>query len=120
MVTGSPACAKPSRRPEPRRYWHVLPARAIRSAPKRNLRAGRPCHYSPRRAPRLMLSMVRLQKFLAEAGVASRRASEEIILAGGVTVNGEVVKVLGTKVDPARDRVTVDGRPVKTRRKLYV
>jgi 23S rRNA pseudouridine2605 synthase len=64
--------------------------------------------------------MVRLQKFLAEAGVASRRASEEIILAGGVTVNGQVVKVLGTKVDPTRDRVTVDGTRVKTKRKLYV
>jgi 23S rRNA pseudouridine2605 synthase len=64
--------------------------------------------------------MVRLQKFLAEAGVASRRASEELILAGGVAVNGRVVKVLGTKVDPARDRVTVDGTPAKTKRKLYV
>jgi 23S rRNA pseudouridine2605 synthase len=64
--------------------------------------------------------MVRLQKFLAEAGVASRRASEEIILAGGVAVNGQVVKVLGTKVDPAHDRVTVDGTRVKTKRKLYV
>ncbi len=65
-------------------------------------------------------SMVRLQKFLADAGVASRRASEAIILAGGVAVNGQVVKVLGTKVDPARDRVTVDGARVKTKRKLYV
>jgi 23S rRNA pseudouridine2605 synthase len=64
--------------------------------------------------------MVRLQKFLAEAGVASRRASEELILAGGVAVNGQVVKVLGTKVDPARDRVAVDGTLVKTKRKLYV
>lgn len=64
--------------------------------------------------------MVRLQKFLAEAGVASRRSSEDIIRAGGVTVNGQVVTVLGTKVDPARDRVTVDGTRVKTKRKLYV
>jgi 23S rRNA pseudouridine2605 synthase len=64
--------------------------------------------------------MVRLQKFLAEGGVASRRASEELILSGAVAVNGQVVKVLGTKVDPAHDRVTVDGTLVKTRRKLYV
>src|SRR5262245_29018918 len=64
--------------------------------------------------------MIRLQKFLAEAGVASRRASEDIILAGGVAVNGQVVRMLGTKVDPARDRVTVDGTLVKTKRKLYV
>src|ERR1044071_7160119 len=64
--------------------------------------------------------MIRLQKFLAEAGVASRRASEEIILAGRVGLNGRVVKELGTKVDPACDRVSVDGRPLKARRKLYV
>ncbi len=63
---------------------------------------------------------VRLQKFLAEAGVASRRASEQIILAGRVAVNGEAVCELGTKIDPAEDRVTVDGRPIRVKRKLYV
>jgi 23S rRNA pseudouridine2605 synthase len=66
------------------------------------------------------LLKTRLQKFLAEAGVASRRASEQIILAGRVTVNGAVADQLGTKVDPSGDRVAVDGRPVKVRRKLYV
>jgi 23S rRNA pseudouridine2605 synthase len=64
--------------------------------------------------------MVRLQKFLSEAGVASRRAGEKIILAGSVAVNGQAVKVLGTKVDPAHDRVTVDGTLVKAKRKLYL
>jgi len=64
--------------------------------------------------------MVRLQKFLAEAGVASRRASEQFILDGRVAVNGEPVRVLGTKVDPVHDRIVVDGRPVRTRRRLYV
>jgi 23S rRNA pseudouridine2605 synthase len=64
--------------------------------------------------------MVRLQKFLAEAGIASRRASEQIILAGKVTVNGEVIRQLGTKVDPLHDRVTVDGKLVRAKRKLYV
>jgi len=64
--------------------------------------------------------MVRLQKYLADAGVASRRASEQIILDGRVAVNGESVRVLGTKIDPAQDKVTVDGSPVKTKRKLYV
>src|SRR5207248_10454237 len=43
-----------------------------------------------------------------------------IILAGRVEVNGHLVQVLGTKIDPRRDRVTVDGAPVKPRRKLYV
>ena len=64
--------------------------------------------------------MVRLQKFLAEAGVASRRASEQIILAGRVAVNGETVSALGIKVDTAHDRVTVDGKSVRPKRKLYI
>jgi 23S rRNA pseudouridine2605 synthase len=63
---------------------------------------------------------IRLQKFLADAGVASRRASEQIIVAGRVTVNGKVAKELGTKVDPDKDHVSVDGRPLKPKRKLYL
>ena len=63
---------------------------------------------------------VRLQKFLAEAGVASRRASEKIILEGRVTVNGREVRELGSRVDAERDDVAVDGTPVRLRRKLYV
>lgn len=64
--------------------------------------------------------MVRLQKFLAEAGIASRRASEEIIVAGRVSVNGQAVSQLGTKIAPERDHVCVDGRPIKAKRKLYL
>ena len=63
---------------------------------------------------------LRLQKFLADAGVASRRASERIILEGRVEVNGTVVRELGTKIEPATDTVKVDGRELKPRRKLYV
>ena len=63
---------------------------------------------------------VRLQKFLADAGVASRRASEQIILEGRVEVNGKVVRELGTKIDPEGDHVRVDGQPLKAKRKLYV
>ena len=64
--------------------------------------------------------MVRLHKYLAEAGVASRRAGEQLISDGRVAVNGEVVRLLGSKVDPERDRVAVDGKPVHAKRKLYV
>lgn len=64
--------------------------------------------------------VVRLQKFLADAGVASRRASEQIITAGRVSVNGASVLELGSKIDPAHDHVAVDGRPVKEKRKLYI
>ncbi len=51
----------------------------------------------------------RLQKVLAHAGIASRRAAEDLILAGRVTVDGVVVTELGTRVDPARARIAVDG-----------
>src|SRR5436190_18970740 len=64
--------------------------------------------------------MVRLQKFLAEAGLASRRAAEQIIREGRVAVNGDTVSELGRKVDPAHDRVAVDGKPVKVKRKIYL
>ena len=55
---------------------------------------------------------MRLQKFLARAGAASRRGSENLMTAGRVTVNGEVVTELGSKVDPLVDKVAVDGIPV--------
>ena len=62
----------------------------------------------------------RLQAFLAHCGVASRRACEQIILDGRVSVNGTVVTELGTKVRDG-DAVTVDGKPVKLEaRKCYV
>ncbi len=55
----------------------------------------------------------RLQKFLAHAGIASRRHAEELIAAGAVTVNGQVVRELGTRVDPATDEVRVRGKLVR-------
>jgi 23S rRNA pseudouridine2605 synthase len=54
----------------------------------------------------------RLQKILSQAGVASRRASERLMLEGRVTVNGETVRELGTKADAARDDIRVDGRRI--------
>jgi 23S rRNA pseudouridine2605 synthase len=55
----------------------------------------------------------RLQKILSQAGIASRRASEQMMLDGRVTVNGATVLELGTKADPARDDIRVDGSRVK-------
>src|SRR6476661_4488220 len=66
----------------------------------------------------------RLQKLIAAAGVASRRHAEELITAGRVTVNGEVIKELGTKADPERDHIKVNGKLInqqlKAREKTYV
>ncbi len=64
--------------------------------------------------------MERLQKILAHAGVASRRKSEELIVAGHVRVNGKVVTELGTQVDPARDKIQVDGRTIRVEAKKYI
>ena len=56
------------------------------------------------------MSEQRLQKIIAAAGIASRRKAEELITAGRVTVNGAVTKELGSKADPERDHIKVDGK----------
>ncbi len=66
----------------------------------------------------------RLQKLIAAAGIASRRHAEEMISAGQVTVNGQVVTELGTKADPAHDHIKVRGKLInpllESREKIYV
>lgn len=64
--------------------------------------------------------MIRLQKVLADAGIASRRKSEDIILAGRVEVNDKIVTTLGTKVDPDVDFIKVDGKPIRAEKKVYI
>jgi 23S rRNA pseudouridine2605 synthase len=62
---------------------------------------------------------VRLQKFLAQAGVSSRRKAEALIASGAVRVNGEPVTTLGTSVNAARDRVEVNSRRVFPETPIY-
>ena len=64
----------------------------------------------------------RLQKIIGRAGIASRRHAEQLILSGQVRVNGVVVRELGTKADPAKDKIEAAGRTVGTaaQRKLYL
>lgn len=63
----------------------------------------------------------RLQKIIAAAGICSRRAAEELILAGKVQVNDRVVRQLGTKADPQRDEIRVEGRLITTEvERLYL
>ena len=61
----------------------------------------------------------RLQKILAAAGAASRRAAERMIAEGRVRLNGRIVKELGTKADPYRDRVELDGRRIVAEQPAY-
>lgn len=64
--------------------------------------------------------MERLHKVLAARGVASRRKAEQMIADGRVTVDGEVVRTLGARVDPESARIAVDGRPVQDEAKRYI
>lgn len=62
---------------------------------------------------------MRLQKFMAQCGVASRRAAEKIISQGRVKVNGEVIDFMGFEVDPGRDKVEVDSKVIHEEKKKY-
>src|SRR5688572_1277616 len=68
--------------------------------------------------------MERLQKLIAQAGIASRRGAEQLILDGEVTVNGKVVTELGTKADPEKDHIKVRGKLINkdivAREKVYI
>ena len=64
------------------------------------------------------MAQERLQKIMAASGIASRRKAEEMIAAGRVTKNGKVVTEQGTKADPERDEICVDGKPLEKRERL--
>lgn len=68
-----------------------------------------------------MAPVVRLQKHLAACGIASRRKAEEMIVSGRIAVNGRIITELGTKIDPAKDQVSVDGQTVSREdKKVYL
>ena len=62
----------------------------------------------------------RLQKYISQAGFASRRHAEELILAGKVKVNGQIVRELGTKVEPGKDKVEVNGKKLAIQKLIYM
>ena len=64
---------------------------------------------------------IRLQKYIASSGVASRRKAEELILQGKIKVNGKTVTELGSKVDPKKDKVEFNGKVLKIEdKKIYI
>jgi len=68
-----------------------------------------------------MLPRIRLHKYIAECGVASRRKAEELILSGKVKVNDQIVTRLGTKIDPSSDKIVVNGKLLKRKEeKIYI
>jgi len=63
--------------------------------------------------------LIRLNKFIAECGIASRRKADELISEGRVTVNGKKVLELGVKINPEKDKVKVDGELIRWEKKVY-
>ena len=67
------------------------------------------------------MPQIRLQKVLADSGIASRRACEKLILEGKVKVDGKVIRVLGSKINPEISKVLVEGKPIKMKKtNLYI
>lgn len=64
--------------------------------------------------------LIRLNRYIANAGICSRRKADELIEAGVITVNGEVVAELGSKVDPAKDEVRYNGERLRREKMVYV
>jgi pseudouridine synthase len=113
--------AAPAEPAEPAQAAEMVPARrkkaraaAAPSAPASEPAAVREAAPAPERRP-----SVRLHKFLAHGGAGSRREAETFIEQGRVSVNGKVVAQLGFKVDPALDRVLLDGEPIQPEERVY-
>ena len=115
----APRSAAP--RPTAARSSSPRPA-APRGAAKPRPAAARPKAATPPRGPRTAETpgQERLQKLLAAAGIASRRACEAIILDGRVQVNGKTISELGAKADPRRDEITVDLMPIHREAPVYI
>jgi 23S rRNA pseudouridine2605 synthase len=95
------------------------------AARKKSARRGRPerqraVRVVPAAAPQVDDGLIRLNRFLAGAGICSRRRADELIAQRRVTVNGEVVVELGRRIDPARDVVRYEGRKVAAEKSVYV
>ncbi|HEY0245006.1 MAG TPA: pseudouridine synthase [Mucilaginibacter sp.] len=84
-----------------------------RDAPVRTLRGRKPAEAKDS-------GLIRLNRYIANAGICSRRKADELILAGVVAVNGEVVAELGAKVDPLKDEIRYNGETLKREKMTYV
>ncbi|MBX7044122.1 MAG: pseudouridine synthase [Ignavibacteria bacterium] len=94
------------------------PAKRVRKDSNERRRAA---PKNPAPAPVSLQTGIRLNKFIAESGLGSRRTVDEMIGEGRVDINGITVKTLGVRIDPEKDKVTVDGETVrKPTRKVYI
>jgi 23S rRNA pseudouridine2605 synthase len=95
------------------RKWDTIPQGGRRSAGEQREDEMSEAHGEQETGQDAATEGVRLQKVLANAGVASRRVSEQLILEGRVRVNGEIVDELGSRIDPETDLVDVDGTAIQ-------
>lgn len=65
------------------------------------------------------MNAIRLNHYIAQSGILSRRKADEAITAGNVSVNGKTVTELGTQIDPSEDKVTVNGRPIQIAERIW-
>jgi 23S rRNA pseudouridine2605 synthase len=83
-----------------------------RDAPAKTLRPKKPTAKDD--------GLIRLNRYIANAGICSRRKADDLIIAGTVTVNGEVVSELGSKIDPMKDEIRYNGETLKREKMTYV
>ncbi len=94
-----------------------LATRSSQCATRNSKRETRNSQLATRNAQQETVADIRLQKFLAQAGVASRRGAEEMILQGRVDVNGQKAEI-GLRIDPEKDQVHLDGKPISSQQNL--
>lgn len=98
------------------RYQKVESNKKKRPRTKNSENTDRPA-YQP---DRITNDLIRLNRYIANAGICSRRKADELIEAGVITINGEVVTSLGTKVNPMKDEVRYNGERLKREKLVYV
>jgi 23S rRNA pseudouridine2605 synthase len=103
---------KPYRKPDGKPVYDKITK--DRDAPEKTLRAKKPVKKAADDG------LIRLNRYIANAGICSRRKADELITAGVVSVNGEVVSELGLKVDPFKDEIRYNGETLKREKNVYV
>lgn len=94
--------------------------RAEDSYKKKTVKSDRPVSEGSKRTKAADHGLIRLNRYIANAGICSRRKADELIEAGVISVNGEVVSELGHKVDPGKDQIRYNGELLKREKRVYV
>lgn len=106
---------------EGKKYQKTRPTKKTGDRPRTKSAHGNDKPYTPSyKMEKPLDDFIRLNRYIANAGICSRRKADELIEAGVVSVNGEIVTALGTKVDPMKDEVRYNGERLKREKLVYV